>query len=72
MCTPVKPKEIFYAVLPEGYKRLLQPGDKGDDNFDSKKMFYADCPKCKRRIYSESSTRYSNPVTHYKTCYGAK
>jgi hypothetical protein len=72
---PIKPKEIFDTVWPDGYDSNPLYGQDPDYYVNSgipptQKPVYVSCPKCHWHISSSSITRYSNPICHIISCCG--
>ncbi len=70
---PIKPKEIFDTVWPDGYDSnplFVQNPDYYVNSGISptQNPVYVSCPKCYRHISSSSTTSYSNPISHITSC----
>ena len=65
-------KDLFNFVFPKGYQRCNALKDQDDtfltENVDTSKEFFVSCPKCSRITYSASKSRYTNSVSHARTC----
>ena len=67
-------KDLFTFAYPGGWKCTEEIIEDADAEaiaslVDMSKKFYACCAKCNKITHSSSQTRYTNPVSHARSCF---